>query len=82
MPSVNRWCFQIGTAALSSSISAWQASNASARCAQDTADHDREVAHGQVADPVHRRDRDHLGYLAAIFSATRRISASADGCAE
>src|SRR5579859_4893528 len=27
-PSVNRWCFQIGTVALSSSISAWQAWNA------------------------------------------------------
>jgi hypothetical protein len=24
-PSVNRWCFQIGTVAFSSSISAWQA---------------------------------------------------------
>jgi hypothetical protein len=33
---VNRWCFQIGTVAFSSSISAWQAWKASVRCAQDT----------------------------------------------
>jgi hypothetical protein len=36
VPSVNRWCFQIGTVAFSSSISAWHAWKASARCAQDT----------------------------------------------
>src|SRR6516162_3699468 len=37
VPSAKRWCFQIGTDALSSSISARHASNASARCEQDTA---------------------------------------------
>ena len=36
VPSVNSWCFQTGTVAFSSSISAWQAWNASARCAQET----------------------------------------------
>src|SRR5580693_1395658 len=35
-PSVNSWCFQMGTEVLSSSISARHAANASARWPQDT----------------------------------------------
>src|ERR1700729_2796363 len=37
VPSVNRWCFQIGTEAFSTSIRSRHASNASARCGQATA---------------------------------------------
>src|SRR5262245_60088033 len=36
VPSLNRWCFQIGTVALSSSIRSRQASIASPRCAAQT----------------------------------------------
>ena len=54
---LNTWCFQIGTSALSWSIRAREASNASSRCAADDGDDDRRVADGERSDPVHRGQR-------------------------
>ena len=56
-PPANRWCFQIGTVCLISSISARQASKASPRCALDTATTTARSPTLQVADPVHGGDR-------------------------
>ena len=62
-PSVNRWCFQTGTEALSSSIMAWQAWNASARCGQDTPTTTARSPTARSPDAVHRGERHHLGVL-------------------
>src|SRR5215471_7838752 len=80
-PSVNRWCFQIGTEALSSSISAWQAWKASARCGQDTPTTTARSPTLRSPTRCTAAIATTSGYLAAIDSATRRSSASADGCA-
>ena len=55
-PSANRWCFQIGTVAFSSSIRARHASNASARCEARHGHDDGQITDGQVTDAVYRGD--------------------------
>ena len=63
VPSVNCWCFQIGTSSLSVSISAREAANASPRWAAVGRDDDRDVADLEPADPVDRGDAVHVVLL-------------------
>ena len=63
VPSANCWCFQIGTSALSVSISARDAANASPRWARRRRDDDRDVADREPADPVDRGDAVHVVLL-------------------
>src|SRR4051794_2530665 len=81
VPSLNNWCFQIGTVALRSSISAREASNASARWAA-------VVATMTAASPIASRPTrctaatPRTSYLTATPSATSWRRARAVGCAE
>ena len=56
MPSPNRWCFQIGTSALSVSISAREAVNASPRCAAVVAESPALWVRGEDASASGFRD--------------------------
>ena len=79
-PLASSWFFQIGTAALSSSISARHAVKASARCGLATA---TTTARSPMSSVPSRctAATPRTSWPAAIFSATRRSSAWADGCA-
>ncbi len=76
------WCFQIGTVALSSSISAREASNASPRCAADGRDDDRGVADARASRPGAPRRPPRTSYRSATSSQTSRSRSSAVGWAE
>ena len=64
VPSTNRWCFQIGTVSLSSSMRARLASKASARCTAAAATTTATSPMASDTDPMDRGDRDDVVLLA------------------